>query len=213
MSVSDIVRVSTGLINTVNDALPGGGGGNIGPQTGLAPGQLGKWLDLDANDLIYNSALGNVYPGRFLYVQLAVDSLVPIAGQLLYRDNRVAWTTFYRLTTDEALSSADASIFIAGVNLNPALTPGNYTFIQIMGDADLMCVASLSNAGAIGGRLYASANGGADLGFVDQLGGAGDITALSTVTLYQGRYVGKAVGLPTSGQLVKTELVDFGQGA
>lgn len=41
MSMELIQRLSSGYINQVNDSLAGGGGGNIGPQVGLAPGQLG----------------------------------------------------------------------------------------------------------------------------------------------------------------------------
>lgn len=209
MSGSDIIRV-TPYINQVNDTLIGGGGGNIGPQIGLAPGQLGKTFSLDANDLVYNSVIGTVLPGRFRYVRLAPSSLVPVVGQLLFRDNTVPWTTNFRVTTDETLSSAQDSIFVAGVCLNPSIVAGNYTVIQILGDVYLKCRAVLSNAGAIGAPLYASQAGGADQGFVDQLGGGGAAT-LSNVVTYQGTLVAKAVGLPVGGALVLATLMDFGQ--
>ena len=65
MSMELIQRLSSGALNTVNDSLAGGGGGNIGPQVGLAPGQLGKIIELDDSEvtLVTNTAMGTLYGG------------------------------------------------------------------------------------------------------------------------------------------------------
>ena len=63
-----------------------------------------------------------------------------------------------------------------------------------------MMKGSLTDAGAIGSRIYAATSGGADVGFADVLDDATAAT-VATVSFMQGRYIGKAIGLPTGGAL------------
>ena len=50
-----IQRIAQGAINNVNDSVAGGGGSNIGPQVGLAPGQLGTGFWLDDSVQVYTT--------------------------------------------------------------------------------------------------------------------------------------------------------------
>jgi hypothetical protein len=202
VSQSQILRIPSGYVNVVNDAAIGMA---TAPPFGPSPfaGQLGKFIDFDTDNVRYNSAVGTVYQGRGQYVQLSAASLVPVVGQLLFWDTTVA-QSFFRVTTDITLSSSDSAVMIAGVCLSKAITVGNYTLIQVPGngsEVNVMCRAVLSNAGAIGSRLFATAAGGADLGFVD-------VVTASTTTLTQALKIGDAIGLPVGGSLVLARLVD-----
>lgn len=196
MAQSQIIRLPRGTINEVNDpvigmpATPGGLG-----VTKFA-GQLGKWLDLDDSELIFNSAVGTVYGGRFQYVRLAAAAAVPVVGQILFWDTTVA-DNLYQVTTSETLSSTTAGVMRAGVCLSASLTPGNYTVIQIMGPTNIMMRAVLTSAGAPGSGIWEAGAGGADLGFGDVLGYG---TATTNVNLP--RWVGTAIGTPVGGALV-----------
>lgn len=202
MSNSQIMRIGTGFLNRVNEAAQGQiTAPPFGP--GWGSGQLGQYVDLDANNLRYDPAAGNVYFGRFQYVRLASASLVPVVGQLLFWDFTVD-PSLFQVTTDITLSSVDTAVMIAGVCLTPSLTPGNYTLIQIPGnggEVDMHCIATLTVSGAIGLNLLASQAGGADLGFVDTF------TTSATASPQQ-RKVGVAIGLPVGGALVKVRIVD-----
>ncbi len=202
MSMSQILQIPSGYINVVNNAV-------IGQQT--APlfggsefaGQLGKTIDLDADNIRYNSAVGTVYQGRFQYVQLSAASAVPVIGQMLFWDTTVPRSAF-RVTTDSDLSSDDAGIMDAGICLSAGLTPGNYTIIQIPGNSGQVIVqlrGTLTSTGAVGSRIYVCQDTSTDEGLMDVV-----LTdALSTVNA---RYIGKAVGLPVGGSTVLIDLVD-----
>ncbi len=203
MSMELIQRLASGYINQVNDALPGGGGGNIGPQVGLAPGQLGKILELDDSELIYNSTVGTVYGGGFRYVQLATGSTAnPVPGQIVF------WNPFatsadnlYAVTTLETSTDPGAQ-YPAGIVLGSAWTVGYYSFIQCWGPTFVKFRATLTHTPTgIGEAVYAAAAGaGADNGFADTLSTA-DPTDFSDVTLLQNRYLGASIQVPTNGGL------------
>lgn len=203
MSMELIQRLASGYINQVNDSLPGGGGGNIGPQVGLAPGQLGKILELDDSELIYNSAIGTVYGGGFRYVQLSSDSTAnPAVGQIVFwnpiassADNLYVVTTLESGTTPGAQQPA-------GIVLSSTWGVSNYSFIQCWGPTFAKFRATLTHAPAgIGEAVYCAAAGaGADNGLADCLSTA-DPTDFSDVTLLQNRYLGPSIQLPTNGGL------------
>ncbi len=198
--LSPILRIPTGFINNVNDAAIGQA--TAPPYAGFSSnfsGQLGKVVEFNDEDIRYNSATGTVYGGKFQYVRLAAASTVPVIGQILFWDTTPGQAA-YQVTADETLSSTDVSIMIAGICLTPLITVGNYTIIQISGPCNVMMQASLTDAGAIGSRIYASVAGGADVGFADVLDD-GTAATVATVSLMQGRYLGKAIGLPTGGAL------------
>ena len=127
MSMELIQRLASGYINQVNDSLAGGGGGNIGPQVGLAPGQLGKILELDDSELIFNSAVGTVYGGGFRYVQLASTATAnPAVGTLVFW-NPIATSvdSAFVVTTLESITTPGAQ-YAAGIVLSSTWGLGNY---------------------------------------------------------------------------------------
>ncbi len=205
MSMELIQRLSSGYINQVNDSLPGGGGGNIGPQVGLAPGQLGKILELDDSELspIVNTAIGTVYGGGFRYVQLSSGSTAnPVPGQIVFwdpiassADNAFVVTTLESGTVPGAQSPA-------GIVLCSTWGVSNYSFIQCWGPTFVKFRATLTHTPTgVGEAVYAAAAGaGADNGFADTLSTA-DPADFSDVTLLQNRYLGTSEQLPTNGGL------------
>ncbi len=193
MSASDILRLNSGNINQVSDVLIGQTGSpNGGPSRSHFAGQLGKWVDLDNSDLVYNSTVGTVYAGRFQYVRLSASAVLPVVGQILFWDPTVA-TNLFQVTSDEAVSTP-ASTLIAGINLNNAWTLGTYGIIQILGLVYVKMRATLTTAGAVGCPVYAATSGGADVGFADVL--TTDATAAINAT-----FLGKAYDIPVSGGL------------
>jgi hypothetical protein len=203
MSMELIQRLASGYINQFNDSLAGGGGGNIGPQVGLAPGQLGKILELDDSELIFNSAIGTVKGGGFRYVQLSSDSTAnPVPGQIVFwNPNATSADNLYVVTTLESGTTPGAQ-YRAGIVLSSTWTVGNFSVIQTWGPTFVQFRAVLTHAPAgIGEAVYAAAAGaGADNGFADCLSTA-DPADFSDVTLLQNRYLGPSIQLPTNGGL------------
>jgi len=198
MYTTAILRLSAGPINQVNDSLPGGGGGNIGPQVGYAGGQLGAGFSLSDAELLYNSTIGTVYGGAFQYVRLSAAAGAVAVGQIVFWDTVAdAALGLYQVTTAEN-GTADAAVNAAGIVLNSGWTPGNYSVIQIVGPTYVKFRAALTDAGAIGSRVYCAAVGGADLGLADVLSGVGNTTQ-DDVSLMQARFLGVAIDAPTNG--------------
>lgn len=197
---SNILRINSGTINTVNDVLIGQtGASNGGPARSHFGGQLGKWVDLDDDNIIFDSTIGTVYGGQFQYVRLAAGSAQPVRGQLLFWDNTVALNLF-QVSATENVSSTSPSTLIAGAVLNPNWTPGYYGIMQILGPVAVKFRATLTTTGAIGCPVYACTAGGADEGLADVL--TTDATAVINAT-----YLGKAVGQPIGGALSVVDLV------
>lgn len=200
-----IQRIANGFINVVNDAVAGGGGGNIGPQTGLAPGQLGNGIWLDDSELLFNSAVGTVLGGHFRYVKLSAAAATPVIGQILFWDTYAnAVDSAFQVTTAES-GSVDAAMNSAGIVLSAGVTPGNFTFIQDVGPVFTKFRATLTSAGAFGSRVFCSASGGADLGFADVID-SGNPTLFSDVSKMMGRYLGIAWDAPTNGGLKRVNV-------
>ena len=210
MSMELIQRLASGYINVCNDTLPGGGGGNIGPQVGLAPGQLGKILELDDSELqgIVNTSVGTVYGGGFRYVQLSASATAnPAVGSLVFWDPiATSADNLYVVTTLETITTPGAQ-YIAGVVLSSTWGVSKYSFIQCWGTVYAKFRAALTHAPTgIGEAVYAAAAGaGADNGLCDCLSTA-DPADFSDVTLLQNRYLGPSVDLPTNGGLKRISL-------
>lgn len=193
-----------GPINKINDTLPGGGGGNIGPQTGRAPGQLGAGFWLDDSNVFFDSSMGTVYGGHFRYVRLKSTSSAVVVGQIVFEDVTVA-DNLAQVTTLES-GSTDGAMFRAGIVLNSGWTPGNYGVIQDAGLVFTQFRGTLTSAGAVGSRVFCAAVGaGVDNGFADVLSSANP-TLFSDVSLMLGRYMGNAFDAPTSGGLKRIYL-------
>lgn len=202
MAQSQIVQIPSGYLNVVNNAVIGQ---QTAPQFGGSEysGQLGKWWDLDADNIRFNSAVGTLYGGRFQYVQLSADSAVPVIGQMLFWDTTVARSLF-RVTTSPTLSSDDAGMMKAGICLSASLTPGYYTVMQIPGNSGQVVVkfrASLTASGAIGSRVYVSDQTNTDKGLMDVL-------TTDATSIVNARYIGTAVGIPVGGATGVVDIVD-----
>jgi len=204
---SSIIRMSTGLINTVNDAVIGGSAGISGASK--FAGQLGAPIWIDDAALMYSSTIGTVYGGRFRYVRLAAAASAVARGQIVFWDISVA-DNLFQVTTVESGSVPGAQLR-AGVVLNPNWTAGNYSFIQDVGPTYVKFRATLTAVPAgVGVSVYAAAAGaGADNGLADVVNSA-DPATFSDVGLLQNRYLGSAIELPTNGgtKLVNLNLMN-----
>ncbi len=196
---SPIIRISTGRLNTVNDALIGGVSGGAAGFSKYA-GQLGKtvWFNSDQIGNMFDATVGTLFMGRYRYVRMRTaddDSPAVAVGQILYWDTVVAnWELAYQVTRDSNLSSVDEGMMIAGIYLGGFLG-GNYGFIQDLGEATVRFRASLTAAGAIGSRVYdAGAGAGVDEGLADVL-------TTDSTSVANARYLGVAVTAPVATEL------------
>lgn len=189
---SQILRISSGYINQVNDPVPGLSA--VPGGTGVSPyfGQVGKWIDLDDAALKFNSSVGTVWGGRFQYVKLASTATAnPAVGQIVFWEDAND-ASEYEVTTVEDASSASNAIQIAGIVLSNVWTPGYYSLIQTIGLVNVKFRGTLTSAGAIGSSVYAAGAGaGADNGLADVIASATP-TQFGDVTLMQARFLGTA---------------------
>lgn len=201
---SPIVRISTGFLNTVNDTVIANSSGITGASK--FRGQLGKHLFVSHDQIasLTNTGVMVLYGGRYRYVRRRAtddDSPAVAGGKLAFWDTTVtSWQTAFQVTTDENLSSADNAVMVAGVWIGN-IEPGNYGFIQDMGEVFVRFRSVLTSAGAIGGRAYAAGTG--DIGG-DQ--GTADMLATDSTSLAYSRYIGNAVEAPSGGSLSRVLL-------
>lgn len=190
---SPIIRVSTGLLNTVNDDV-------IANQAGISGvskfgGQLGKtlWVSSEQISQMFDSTVGTLYAGAYQYVLFASDVGAIAAGQLVYWDETAADTTF--TVTDDVDSTTLNYESFAGFALN-AVSAGNYGFIQIAGKATGRYVASITGTKATGRPVMGSI---ATSGRVDVIDAA--VTGAT-----QNNFLGWAITLPADGALGTIQL-------
>ena len=189
---SPIIRISTGLLNTVNDSV-------IANQSGITGaskfgGQLGKtlWVSSEQIAQMYSSTIGTLYAGAYQYVKLAAAQTI-VRGDLLYWDQSAAANTF---TVTKAVDTTTLNYqSFAGFALN-VITAGRYGFIQIAGIASGLYVASITGTKAIGRGVMGSV---ATAGRVDVID-----AAITGVT--QNNFLGWAVSLPTDGSIGQIQL-------
>lgn len=127
---SPIIRVSTGLLNTVNDTV-------IGNQSGITGvskfgGQLGKMLAVSDEQIgqMFDSTVGTLYAGVYQYVQLVAGVSAPVVGQAAFWKSGTAANSY--VVTTASNGGATDTPMPAGVFLSIP-TVGNYCFIQIAG--------------------------------------------------------------------------------
>jgi hypothetical protein len=181
MNAQDTIAViSTGFMNTVNDALPGQ---PVSSGTGQAHygGQVGKILAFNHTNVAWSGT--QLYGGKYQYVKLYLSSsAAAAAGQV---------ASWYDL--DDYVVTADAltgTSLVAGIFLN-AITKGNYGWIQISGLATVKFRAAITKATpAIGDLVLVQA--GAYVGDV-----LADVTNLTSVE--QRSTLGVTVAGPTNG--------------
>ncbi len=149
-------RITTGFLNTVDDALPGqlvAGTAGLGP---TYSGQLGGILvasGLEAARLAGNSI--TLYGGIYQYVRFKAGSTAAnIRGGPVYWDDREN----YVVTPDVPTGAPD----FAGVSLN-AVTKGNYGWILVGGKTHCHALANTTKAApAIGDTLVLATAGNFD---------------------------------------------------
>lgn len=189
---SPVIRVSTGLLNTVNDSVVGGqtGVGSL-PKFG---GQLGKtlWVNSEQISQMYSSTIGTLYAGAYQYVKLAASQTVAV-GDLLYWDQGAAANTF---TVTKAVNTTTLNYAsFAGFAIN-VITAGYYGFIQVAGIATGRYVASVTGTKQTGAQVMGSV---ATAGRIDVIDAA--ITGLTQVN-----FLGWAITLPADGALGAVQL-------
>lgn len=187
-----IDRMTTGLINTINDSVAGG----LVSPTGLAryASQAGERIILGSESLRYSSSVGTVYPGMFQYVQLlASAATAPQRGGLCFWNDRLNGI----VTTDVAAASIGD---FAGVILNPNVTLGNWTFIQVLGIVFTKFRAAITKAAPAIGDIVIVDNTPTPTADI-----LADATTLTSPLLKT--WIGRAVlQAPTNGGLTPVEL-------
>ena len=190
---SPVIRVSTGLLNTVNDSV-------IGNQEGISGqskfgGQLGKilWVSSEQIAQMFSSTIGTLYAGAYQYVKFATDIGAIVRGQLMYWDQVEDSNEF--VVTDDVDSTTFNYESFAGFALN-VITAGNYGFMQIAGIATGLYVAAITGTKAIGRPVMGSI---ATSGRIDVIDAA--ITGGT-----QNNFLGWAVSLPTDNTLGTVQL-------
>lgn len=203
---SSIIRVSTGFLNTVSDTVianqPSFPGGTISKYAG----QLGKsvFYSHDQIGAMYSSTVGTLYAGAYQYVRRrSTDDSSPAlaAGKIAFWDTTLTnWQDYFQVTTDENLSSSANAIMRAGIFIGN-IAPGNYGFIQWLGEVYVRFRSVLTTAGAIGSPVYAAGAGdtGSDQGTADVL------TTDSTAAANQ-KWIGWALEAPSNGGLKRVML-------
>lgn len=196
---SPIIRVTSGKLNTVNDTVIAGQA-TLGTRSRFG-GQLGKHLFVSQDQiaLLTDTATGTLYGGRYRYVRRrSTDASSPAMapGKIAFWNTTLtAWQTKFEVTADEDLSSASNAVMRAGIFIGN-IEPGNYGFIQDLGEVFIRFRSVLTASGAIGSPVYAA--GAGDLG-ADQ--GTADVLTTDSTALANERFLGFAVVAPTAGGL------------
>lgn len=170
------------------------------------PGLLGKEWEVDALGMVmlqaaltqFDSTTQTLYPCRLQLVQTKSGSTTaPAPGNLCYWGSTADQEAFIATPDAPAANSG----LVAGVYIyTPA--KGDYCYIVTGGEVIANCLATVTNASAIGEPVFAASVGGAaTAGKVDGLAGA---TAI-TVALLQ-RVIGKFMAAASNGAAVKINL-------
>tara|TARA_B100000949_G_scaffold81226_1_gene72618 strand:- start:11474 stop:12058 length:585 start_codon:yes stop_codon:yes gene_type:complete len=187
MSRREILKLTDVNINAINDSLIGG----VGTPSGNSryAGQLGVRFPLQADELQFDSSVGDVFTGVFQYVRT-------LAGQTVTKQRIAFWSDPENFVVTPTNPSPEGRV--AGVYLN-APTAGNYTVIQVGGLVDLTCIASITKTGAAG-----------DLCLVDTTDGRVDNIADATglTSLLLRRVVGEFHQVPANNGVVQVLLRD-----
>ncbi len=157
---SPIIRVSTGLLNTVNDSVIGGQAntGMVGTVPSKFGGQLGKLLAVSQDQVaqMYSSTVGTLYAGVYQYVKFNTGDTVPVRGQAAYWLAGSAVGDFIVSTGSNGgntTTPTPAGVFIS------VPTAGNYCFIQVAGIATVKYKNGLTVAAATGQAIISLADG------------------------------------------------------
>lgn len=188
---SQIIRVSTGYLNTVNDAIPGMTTSSGTGQSSYA-GQLGAKAYFGPDEVRWKT--NQLYGGVYQYVRFRSGATAsPARGLIAFWDTSVS-EDLYQVTNDE--TDALGVNNWAGIVLN-AVTKGNYGFIQIGGRVAVLFRTVITAANpAAGDPVYcAGAGAGVDVATADVVRSAQNAT-LAQVAQMDQRALGTAEGVP-----------------
>lgn len=190
--------ISTGRLNTVNDAVIGGQAKLAG--TSAFAGMLGARYALSqVNASLFSApAVGTLYNGIYQYVQLHEDALDPAVGQGAFWKMDEAVGGFI-ITTDPTAPTPDGTNF-AGVFIGTP-TPGNYCWICVEGLVAVQLIASVTDTtigSALVPSLVSSPGNHAMFNSIDDNSGAADNPNLN---------VGVAMQAPSNGALILGNIV------
>ena len=190
---SPIIRVSTGLLNTVNDSVVGGQSNNgmVGTVPSKFGGQLGKMVAFNQDQIstMFSSTIGTLYSGVYQYVQLATGVSAPARGQAAYWKAGTAVGDFIVSTASNGGNTTCPTA--AGVFISVP-TVGNYCFIQVAGIATVKYKSGLTVTAATGQAIISLADGTFDT-----------ITAAGSVVQ---NFAGYAWTLPVTNDLALVQL-------
>lgn len=159
---SPIIRVSTGLLNTVNDSVVGGqASGMVGSSNPKFGGQLGKMLAVGQSQIgqMYSSSVGTLYAGVYQYVKFNTGDTAPVIGQAAFWLDGSSVGDF-TVSTDSN-GNATSTPMVAGIFISIP-TAGNYCFIQIAGIATVKYKSGLTVSAATGAPVIVASTGLAD---------------------------------------------------
>lgn len=149
------VRISTGYLNTVNDAVAGQ---SVAPLAGLPSfhtGFLGSAVAMAAKDAAARASVNPLYGGIYQYVQFkAGTTAANIRGGPVYWSNAES----YVVTPDVPTGVPE----FAGISLN-AVSGGNFGWILVEGKTHCHALATVTKAApAIGDSLVLATAGAFD---------------------------------------------------
>ena len=159
---TNIVMLTSGFINTVDDVEPGGG-----DAPGAAPGQVNKVYDVDTEDP-WDTTVGIALPGKVRFVKFLLTSTLAAAkGQIAYWSDRANGVVTADVPAGIGVSD------VAGIFLG-APTKGSHTFIKISGEAEVGFLGTTTKGTPVVGNV--AVNGAA--------GGVADVLADATAVTF-----------------------------
>lgn len=184
-----VVRFTTKL-NATNDSLPGGGTDS----PGLVPGMVGVEIELDAAAAaaLSDTTVATLRSGRYRYVQsLSTGTTAPARGRAALQSTSAQVET--NVVHSDGAAADDGKC--AGVFLN-TVTKGNYCWIQVAGNADVLIKNGITDA--TDGNVVIVGTGTALFDCI------ADATAVTHSKLKSA--VGVALGTPTDNAISKALL-------
>ena len=131
---SNTQRVVTRALNLVNDTMPGGVLTSHSP-SGQAPGQVGQRIYLGYDEIQYESAIGTLYGGGYVYVKTFEHGPHIHKGRIAFW-----WDKDHAVVTAIPIDGNHAGVFLNDVDR------GNYCYIQYSGKATLLFSTVLAKA-------------------------------------------------------------------
>lgn len=135
---SSVVRLVAKLNTAGGDQFPGGG--TAAP--GLAPGMVGAEIELDGPTAaaLSNTAVATLRRGRYRYVLTdSAGTATPARGNLAFTPS----SAYFALDKVHADGGATLDGKVSGIFVG-AVTKGQYGWIQVAGDADVLFTAGIT---------------------------------------------------------------------